>query len=523
MKKALCYVGLTLMLVGAACTPQEAEPPPQPVASPAPASSEAQVRRPAVAGPFYPAEADKLAAMVQDYLQAAEVEPITEDVIGLMAPHAGYQFSGGVAGYAYAAIQGRSYDSVILIGPSHHGIPPAGAALSGKQAWETPLGRVVVDKELTQKILAASDRFRLDDFAHGPEHSLEVQLPFLQTVLDEFKIVPIVMADFSSENTAALAEAIVAAVGDKKVLLVASSDMSHYPPKEDARRVDEAMLKVVASFSPDKIYTADEQLLGKNVPNLHCTLCGLGPVVTVMKAAQKLGADRAKVLKYANSGEVEPATAGRCVGYGAVAFVGKRAPAASAQNAEPSQQQDTGLTKEQQQYLLSLARRSIREYLSSQRLVEIETDDPTMHQRRAVFVTLTKEERLRGCIGQIVARMPLAQAVREAAISAATRDHRFVPVTSDELDKLHIEISVLSPLQRVDDPGQIEVGKHGVLVREGEHQGVFLPQVASEQGWNREEMLTHLCRDKAGLPPDAWRKTATLYVFTAQVLEEEWQ
>jgi len=520
MQKVICYAGLVTVLIGAACTPQTSKPPPRQVSSPALADSEVHVRQPAVAGQFYPGGAERLTDVVAGYLDEAEVEPITEDIIGLMVPHAGYEFSGGVAGYAYAAIQDHSYDSVVLIGPSHRGVPPAGAALSGKEAWETPLGRIAVDRELTQKLLAASDRLRIDDFAHRPEHSLEVQLPFLQTVLGEFKIVPIVMADFGPENTVALAEAIVSAVGDKKVLLVASTDMSHYPVQQQARRVDEAMLEVIASFSPEKIYAADEQWLGENVPNLHCTLCGLGPVVTVMKAAQKLGAERAEVLKYANSGDVEPRTADRCVGYGAVAFVGKRTPAA--QGVESSkEEEDAELTAQQQQYLLNLARRSIREYSASRSLVEIDTHDPTMHQRRAVFVTLTKGERLRGCIGQIVARMPLAQAVREAAISAATRDSRFLPVTSDELDGIHIEISVLSPLRRVGDPSQIEVGKHGVLVREGQRQGVFLPQVAPEQGWNREQMLTHLCADKAGLPPDAWQKTATLYVFTAQVFGEK--
>ena len=303
--------------------------------------------------------------------------------------------------------------------------------------------------------------------------------------------------------------------------MVASTDMSHYPVQTEASRVDHAMLKVIAAFNPDEVYAADERLLGENVPNLHCTLCGLGPLVAVMKAAQKLGADRAQVLKYANSADAEPATARRCVGYGAVVFVGKRISVSSEPTAEANGEEDIELTQEQREWLLELARRTIEQYVSSHQLAEIDTDDPAMHEQRAVFVTLTKQSRLRGCIGQIKARMALAEAVRDAAISAATRDPRFPAVRPEELDKIHIEISVLSPLRQVDNANEIEVGKHGVLVRQGTRQGVFLPQVAPEQGWNREQMLTHLCADKAGLPPDAWRKTATLYVFTAQIFGAE--
>ncbi len=518
MKRELHYIVIMIVLAGGACTPQESEP-----ASPPPTSAASspalKVRASAVAGPFYPADPEELADRVQGYLDAAALKPIEADIIGLMVPHAGYEFSGPVAGYAYATIAARSYDTVILIGPSHRGQPPVGAALSGQDAWQTPLGQVPVDTELTRQLDNANDGFFVDDFAHAPEHSLEVQLPFLQTVLDEFKIVPILMADFSSPNTERVAEAIVSAVGDKNVLLVASTDMSHYPHQEAARRVDQAMLKAIAALDPQQIYSADEKLLGQDIANLHCTLCGLGPLVTVVKAARRLGAQRAEVLKYANSGDVDPATATRAVGYGAVAFVGQSVASAGGE-AKPATKEEEELSRQQQQYLLTLARRTIKQYLTSHSRPEIDTSDPMMHLQRAVFVTLSKGGRLRGCIGQITARAPLAQAIQEAAISAATRDPRFAPVTVDELEEIHIEISVLSPLRQVDDPTEIQVGKHGVMVKQGQRQGVFLPQVAPEQGWDREQMLTHLCAEKAGLPPDAWERGASLYVFTAQVFSE---
>ncbi len=510
---------IAVVLLGAGCRPNSEQPPAEANSSPVATTS---VRAPVVAGSFYPADPEQLRAKVSTFLALAKPPALAGDIIGLMAPHAGYDFSGGVAGYAFKAIQDREYDTVILIGPSHRQTVPTGAALSSHNAWQTPLGTVPVDVELRQQLLAASDRFNIADGPHAYEHCLEVELPFLQTVLSDFKILPIVMTDFSKQNTAALAEALVQVVSGRKVLIVASTDMSHYPAAAaEAQRVDTAMLKAIATLDPDEVYAADEKLLGEGVADLHCTLCGLGPLVVTMKVAQALGADRAEVLRYSNSAQVEPQTATRCVGYGAVAFVGTRRSGPVQGEAEASPKPTTEeLNEAQQQFLLKLARSTITEHLATGHTAPCQTEDPVMHEQRAVFVTLHKAGQLRGCIGQLVARAPLIEAVQDAAISAATQDPRFPPVTSNELGEIDIEISVLSPLTAVDDPETIEVGKHGVLVIQGSRQGVFLPQVAVEQGWDRETMLTELCAHKAGLAPDAWKGDATLYVFTAQVFGE---
>ncbi len=514
----LRIVLIAVIMLGAGCRPNSDQPPAAANSSPVATTS---VRAPVVAGPFYPADPEQLRAKVSAFLALAEPPEVSGDIIGLMAPHAGYDFSGGAAGYAFKAIQDQEYDTVILIGPSHRQTVPTGAALSSHDAWRTPLGTVPVDVELRQQLLAASNRFNIADGPHASEHCLEVELPFLQTVLSDFKILPIVMTDFSKQNTAALAEALVRVVGGRKVLIVASTDMSHYPAAAEAERVDTAMLKAIATLDPDQVYAADEKLLGEGVADLHCTLCGLGPLVVTMKVAQALGADRAEVLRYSNSAQVEPQTATRCGGYGAVAFVGTRRPGPAQEQVEqPASATAEELNEAQQQFLLKLARSTIKEHLATGHTAALETDDPAMHEQRAVFVTLHKAGRLRGCIGQIIARAPLIEAIQDAAISAATQDRRFPPVTSDELGEIDLEISVLSPMTKVDDPETIEVGKHGVLVVQGARQGVFLPQVAVEQGWDRETMLTELCAHKAGLAPDAWKGDATLYVFTAQVFGE---
>lgn len=516
MQRAAQYLALAILITVIGCA-RNIEPQPA-VAQPAAATETASVRTACVAGQFYKADAGKLAQEVRGYLEAAQVPEIADAIIAIMAPHAGYEFSGTVAGYAYATLEDRSYDTVILVGPSHRGIPLSGAALSSYDFWKTPLGKVPVNQEMNEKLLAASSRFKLNDAAHSDEHSLETQLPFLQSVLKDFSIVPIVFSDFGPHNTQPIGQAI-ASVADEKTLLVISTDLAHYPVAEQTDLVDSEILQAICSLDVDTVYAADKELLARGIPNLHCTCCGLGPVVAIIGAAKSLGAIRAELLHSANSADAEPRTGSRCVGYGAVVFMGERQAGTSA--AASSAEASTELDGAQQQYLLKLARSTLEAYLDSGKLVEIATSDPAMHQQRAVFVTLTKAGELRGCVGQIMPRYSLAQAIREAAISAAVRDHRFTPVTRAELDGLHIEISVLSPMEPVGSYTDIEVGKHGVMVVRGRRNGVFLPQVGPEQGWDRQQMLENLCSHKAGLPPDAYKDPQTeLYVFTAQVFGE---
>ncbi len=474
----------------------------------APAAAEPSVRPPVVAGPFYPADPEQLRSAIADFMAEAEIPELSGDVIALMAPHAGYRYSGAVAAHAFKVVQGCEYPTVVLIGLSHQYAVSGGGAISGKDYWRTPLGRVAIDTELRTELVSASDSLHIDDAPHRWEHSLEVELPFLQTVLSDFSIVPILMTDFSPDNTSRVAEAIAEVLVQRKVLIVASTDMCHYPAAEQAERVDKAMLEAIATLDSAEVYATDEELMTEGVPNLHCTLCALGPLVVAMKVAKSLGADQARVLKYSNSVQADPTTANRCVGYGAVAFV------------DTDQATASKLDQAQQQFLLKLARDTIQAHLAGNKAPRADTDELAMHQQRAVFVTLHKNGRLRGCIGQLVARQSLIDAVRDAATSAATQDPRFQPVNLDELDNIEIQISVLSPPKEIDDPSEIEVGKHGVIVSQGLHRGVFLPQVAPEQGWDRETMLRHLCADKAHLPSDAWRHGATLQVFTAQVFSE---
>jgi len=260
---------------------------------------EGKLRLPAVAGQFYPEEKKELTEIVGKFLGEARPPEIEGEIFGLVLPHAGYIFSGPVAAYGFKAIAGKKFDTVIIIGDSHYE-RFEGVSLWPVGIWETPLGQVEVDKKLTTEILSASDRFIIRDSAHLFEHSLEVQIPFLQKVLKDFKIVPIIFGS-EDEDWERLAQAILENIKDKKVLIIASSDLSHYLPYQEAQKIDSQTL---------------EAILNLNTQNLE--VCAKDSVKTLIEIAKLLGG-KTKLLKYLNSGD----TAGdksKVVGYGAIAF-----------------------------------------------------------------------------------------------------------------------------------------------------------------------------------------------------------
>ncbi len=469
--------------------------------------SEAVVRVPAVAGAFYPGDRAALLRDVQHYLSHAERKQLPGELVALIAPHAGYMYSGPVAAYAYRQLEGRHYDAVVVIGPSHRAFF-SGVALSAADKWATPLGSVEVDRAAVEALQEAYRGARVFEPAHEEEHSIEVQLPFLQTVLGGFKLLPILMADDSPETCSDLGQALAKWARGRSVLLIASSDMSHYPTYDDAVRVDGETLKAIGTLDPQKVAATTKKLMSQGTPGLSTCLCGEGPVRAVLEAARLLGADRAEVLRHANSGDVPAGTRDRVVGYCAVAITGKEVGTVRCG--------EGGLNAAQQQRLLSVGRAAIEGYVRTGKRPDIHEDDPALLRPAAAFVTLREEGQLRGCIGILEARMPLIETVSDRAILAATGDPRFPPVRAEELARLEVEISVLSPLRKVSSADEIDISKHGVVVESGGRAGVFLPQVAEETGWSREVLLSHLCRDKAGLPSDAWKQGADLFVFTVQ-------
>jgi AmmeMemoRadiSam system protein B/AmmeMemoRadiSam system protein A len=479
------------------------------------AGTEGPVREPVMAGRFYPEQSSLLGVLVDNYLKAARPPEVSGSIKALILPHAGYPFSAHVAAFGYKCLDPSTIDTVILVGRSHceHF---DGASVYPKGAFRTPLGDVPVNVEMAARIMAANNKFRYFEPAHDREHSLEVQLPFLQRILKTFTIVPIIIGDDTATTPAALAKAIQACLNDR-TLVIASSDMSHYPSGDNARRADNETIKAILTGSVAKLDETMAALSKENIPNEETFLCGGQAVKTVMLLSNAIGAKKITFLKYANSGDVN-GERDRVVGYCAIAFSASGNAGAKAPAVKPEGQ----LSPDEQKVLLRLARRTIENHLKGGRALTLENPSPSLERHLGAFVTLRKHGDLRGCIGRFEPDIPLHQVVVNMAISAATQDPRFEPVTASELKDLDIEISVLSPLRRVKDWHEIQVGKHGVQVVKGYRAGVFLPQVATENHWDLETFMNVLCEQKAGLPRSAWKDPSTeLYVFTAQVFGEK--
>jgi AmmeMemoRadiSam system protein B/AmmeMemoRadiSam system protein A len=461
-----------------------------------------QIRPSAVAGSWYPSDADELAEMVGGMLAA--VSPVDGEPIGLIVPHAGYAYSGPVAASGFKQLEGVEYDVAVIIAADHQLPLSAPISIWTAGGFETPLGVVPVDVELAQALVEADLRITDDPAAHEGEHPIEIELPFLQRVCPDCHIVPVLMGADDEETVQTLADALLAALPGRRAVVIASSDLSHYPTYDDAHVVDGATLAAIETFDPARVRETIDELMAVGFSNLATCACGEGPILVTMQVARGLGAETATVLRYANSGDSPQGNREQVVGYGAVMLWRYDPP---------------DLTEAQRGELLSLARATIETHLEGGAIPDYEADDPLLTRRAGAFITLKEYGELRGCIGHTWADQPLYQVVREMAVSAATEDPRFSPLTPEELNDITVEISILSPFCRVTDVEQIEVGVHGLMIFASGGRGLLLPQVPVENGWDRETFLEELCR-KAGLPAGCWQEGATLYAFTAVVFGE---
>lgn len=460
------------------------------------------VRLPAVAGTFYTDDPHDLSAQIQGFLDKVPPRKLQGTVTALVAPHAGYVYSGQVAAHAYKLIEGQTFDTVVVIAPSHR-YPFRGASVYPHGAYQIPLGLIPVNQVLAERLMERSDLFSYVKQAHLQEHSLEVQLPFLKTVLTDFTLLPIVMGSNDLSTCTAIAECLHQVLKGQSVLIVASTDLSHFHSYEQAVSLDRKVLDYVTGFDPEGLF--------RDIASGACEACGADPLVTTMLLARKRGATRAELLTYANSGDV---TGDRSQVVGYMSAVLYRDP-------DPGKAKTTGaatgLTGEEKKVLHTIARTAIESRCLGHTDPSIEITSPTLQAKRAAFVTLHKKGTLRGCIGYIRPQKPLHQTIREMAIAAAFQDSRFKPLTASELPDIEIEISVLTPLTRITSTDEIEVGKHGIYITQDFHSGILLPQVATENNWDRETFLEHTCT-KAGLPETAWKNKKTqIYIFSAEI------
>jgi len=459
----------------------------------------AEVREAKVAGKFYPESQAELHDLVKELLERQPSPTETAKHRILIVPHAGYQYSGLIAANGFRQLQGRSYDGVVVVGFTHR-TQFDGASVDTREAYETPLGAFPVHQEAVAVLQTYPGISHVESAHESDEHSLEVELPFLQVALPHTRLVPILMGHSRLQDAQQLAEALAGLTRLGDFLFVFSTDLSHYHPYDDAVRIDEGTVSAILSETPQAVSRLFDQG--------SIEACGRGPIVTSLLLAAKLGYPKRVLLYHANSGDTvgNPASV---VGYAAIGMFDQPA-------ATPG-----GLSREAGDALVKAARETLersiaqRETLTSVKLEHY----PELSGARGVFVTLRRHGELRGCIGRIERNEPLAKSVPDVALASALHDTRFMPVRAEDLDELQVEVSVLTPPVRIASSKEIVPGRDGVVLEYQGHRGVFLPQVWDETGWTRVEFLRELASQKAGLSPDAWQQ-ATLYTFQAQIFEE---
>ena len=468
-----------------------------------------EVKKADLAGTWYPSSKIALEATLNSCLDKAHSARADGDIFALVVPHAGYQFSGPVAARAFKAAERLKPDTIIVLGFSHRNFFD-GISVYASGAFATPLGELPVDTGLAKDLISKNARISFSPAIFSGENSIEMILPFIKFVFPNTKIVPVIFGTGDINDASIFADALKASIGGKSgYLVVASTDLSHYHPYDEAIKIDNRTISVISRMNGRDLY--DEAKIER------CELCGVMPVTAVLLAAEKMGYDKIKILDAENSGDTF-GDKSRVVGYvSAAIYRDDKTPIAGT----PQKEVDM-LSDSEKKRLLEIARESITSLVRDGKRKAFKESGPALNLELGAFVTLHEDGNLRGCIGNMVGRGPLYKTIADMAVEAATGDPRFRRLSASELSKIDIEISVLSPLTKVKSHEEIKIPGHGVIVKKGFSSGVYLPQVATEAGWNKEEFLTSLCGSKAGIEPDAWKDPATeMYVFTAEVFGEK--
>jgi len=448
-------------------------------------------RKASVSGQFYPSDSRKLRKEIQKFLSQAHSRPDTE-VTAIIVPHAGYSYSGPVAAEAYKTVKGRNFESVVIVAFLHQVFLP-GVLVDDVDFYETPLGRVPVDRELVKKIRAFHPALDTAPPGDLQEHSLEVQLPFLQEVIPDLKIVPVYIGEQSKDNIEALAGALGKHLKGKNALVVFSTDLSHFHPYDEAVSMDQKVIKMIEQSDVTELVRANQ--------TGTVEACGLGPICASLFLARKMGWSGPSLLRYANSGDVT-GDHRSVVGYAAMVFT-----------------RSQELNEKDQKAILEYAHAVLKSKIQKKPDPRLSVDSPVLDEKRGVFVTLKENGRLRGCIGQILGQKPLRESIREMTLAAAFEDPRFPPVGSGELGDIRIHISFLTKPAPVKNYEDIRIGMDGIIVSHGWKKGVYLPEVATETGWDAKAFFTNCALEKAGIGQQDLDKT-TIETFQTKGFED---
>jgi len=474
-------------------------------------------RQPAVAGSFYPSGSEKLRSDLQELFAKCNGPVPGTTVRAIIVPHAGYVYSGHIAAAAFSAIAADAeYDNIFLIGASHR-FAFEGAAVFTSGDMITPLGKVPVNRLTGEKLIDGSRYFFTRDDAHNPEHSLEVELPFIQYHFKKIpSVIPILIGTRDKNTLISLASTLKPYFTGRN-LFVISSDFSHYPSYSDAVKTDRMTSDAIVSGDPDALMKAVKSAEASGIDGLATAMCGWTAGMVLMYLTEGNGSLYYRNADYSNSGDSRFGDRQQVVGYNAIIVEEKAASAGSQGKGNES----LVLSPEEEKILLGIARESIKASLKG---VKPGTSDAlkltaALREPLGAFVTVTIHGNLRGCIGRFTSPDPLYEVVEVMAREAAFGDPRFPALSAKEYPDIKLEISVLGPMKKISDISEIVIGKHGIYLKKGIMSGTLLPQVAAERGWSVAEFLGYCARDKAGIGWDGW-KNAEISVYEALVFGE---
>ncbi|WP_324172831.1 AmmeMemoRadiSam system protein B [Sulfurimonas sp.] len=461
------------------------------------------LRPTAVAGSFYIDNKSKLQTEVKTHLKNAKTFELQE-INALIVPHAGYIFSANVASTAYKTLNKR-YKNIFLIGSSHY-VNFNGASVYNIGDYKTPLGNVRVNKTLASKLIQDSKYFTFTPDAHKKEHSLEVQLPFLQTLYGEnINIIPIIIATSNLETIKSIAKSLSPHFNDDNLFII-STDLSHYPTFKDANIVDKNILNSLTKNNPQKFIDALAKNKEAKIDALQTSACGWSSLLTLLYMTQDKAYKYDK-LEYKNSAHSKYGDKKRVVGYGAMRVY---------------KSDEFFLTSQEKQELLRIANMSLYQAIKNEKRLVIDASkiSPKLKQPLGAFVTLHKDNKLRGCIGTFEPDEALYKVIIDMTIASALNDSRFKEVRPNELKNIDIEISVLTPRKKISSLDEIVIGKHGIYIKKGSKTGTFLPHVATQMKWNVEEFVGKCSEEKVGIGFHGY-KNAELFIYEAIVFDEK--
>ncbi|MCX6254788.1 MAG: AmmeMemoRadiSam system protein B [Bacteroidia bacterium] len=474
-------------------------------------------RQPVAAGRFYPADKETLIKDISQLFETCKKSTGNWDVRAIIAPHAGYVYSGKIAAAAYSAISRNTvYKNIFIIGSSHIMLFD-GASVYNSGDFITPMGKVAVNREIANKLISENKVFNFPTNAHLQEHSIEVQLPFIQYYFENKPlIVPIIIGTDNETKVKEIAEALKPWFTSENLFII-SSDFSHYPDYKDAIETDKSTALSIASGNPRSFLITLKKNASRQIPGLVTSMCGWTSGLTLLYLAEGNNQLETKLIDYCNSGDSPYGGKDQVVGYHAIALIEKKQKAES----KPEAKNEFSFTEEEKNQLFAIAKNSIRSMLfDNERLaIDGKTIPEKLKMQMGAFVTLKIDGALRGCIGRFISSDPLYEVVQASALSSAFEDPRFSPLTKEEFKKTNIEITVLGPLRKINNISEIILGKHGIYIKKDFRSGTMLPQVATENGWTVEEFLGYTSRDKAGLGWDGW-KDAEIFIYDGVVLED---